>query len=525
MILNIADISMISNADINNATVKECMIGNIAYLYLRTYKTVAYINELKFIENQPFSHYEQFKAGNNIVTIIRAFKDILVERDKSFLKNRWGINTEEITKEITSFEKDFEEFYKNLDQEVIDEFDAFRKKLYDQNYDLSDCENDTISSQHTNILYAYNLLDGILDKTLAFDSLYKSHIKQYEDLKYKIYNAATKNENQYMAELRVYANRRTEFLGEELLNFFIKVMMYFTQESILSNCKHAKKGIKTLKDTYKEFIQKKDLNVILKLIDNLPEGTNDLLASPSTLINNNAGLIPYIQFFCTSSYKYIYALYHVLIYLMPVYDEKCVTGKLLYDGYIKWCKENKIAPVISIPNDILIEYPTNDKLEKQHHFPKKRFIDNPLNSKREELNKAFLRKLLKGMVEEKIIDHKTKEEHFFFIFGYGEDTVKDFKAIEILKSDTNYKRENGKRTILFLLKELMGYSDDEIRPKIGKNRHLIINFCFKASSQFKSSDFGEKTVFKASETMKANELLKMKKIYDTALNDTKETVQ
>ena len=210
---------------------------------------------------------------------------------------------------------------------------------------------------------------------------------------------------------------------------------------------------------------------------------------------------------------------------MPVYDEKCVTGKLLYDGYIKWCKENKIAPVISIPNDILIEYPTNDKLEKQHHFPKKRFIDNPLNSKREELNKAFLRKLLKGMVEEKIIDHKTKEEHFFFIFGYGEDTVKDFKAIEILKSDTNYIRENGKRTILFLLKELMGYSDDEIRPKIGKNRHLIINFCFKASSQFKSSDFGEKTVFKASETMKANELLKMKKIYDTALNDTKETVQ
>ena len=53
MILNIADISMISNADIKNATVKECMIGNIAYLYLRTYKTVAYINELKFIENQP----------------------------------------------------------------------------------------------------------------------------------------------------------------------------------------------------------------------------------------------------------------------------------------------------------------------------------------------------------------------------------------------------------------------------------------------------------------------------------------
>ena len=68
---------------------------------------------------------------------------------------------------------------------------------------------------------------------------------------------------------------------------------------------------------------------------------------------------------------------------MPVYDEKCVTGKLLYDGYIKWCKENKIAPVISIPNDILIEYPTKDKLENQHHLPKKRFIDNPLNSKRE----------------------------------------------------------------------------------------------------------------------------------------------
>ena len=95
MISNIEDIlKLISNVNINNATIKECMMGNIAYLHLYNQKIIAYYNELKFIEDQPFTHYEQFKAGNNIVTIIYAFKEILVQRDKSFLMNRWGINTD-----------------------------------------------------------------------------------------------------------------------------------------------------------------------------------------------------------------------------------------------------------------------------------------------------------------------------------------------------------------------------------------------------------------------------------------------
>ena len=113
------------------------------------------------------------------------------------------------------------------------------------------------------------------------------------------------------------------------------------------------------------------------------------------------------------------------------------------------------------------------------------------------------------MIDEKIIAPDTNEEHFFFVFGYGEDGFENFKPIKILKPNTNYKRESGKRTIIYLLKELMGYSDDEIRPTLGKNRHLVINSCFEVSPLFKSSDFGDIPASEASEIIKASELLKL----------------
>jgi len=121
------------------------------------------------------------------------------------------------------------------------------------------------------------------------------------------------------------------------------------------------------------------------------------------------------------------------------------------------------------------------------------------------------------MIEGKIIAADTKSENFLFVFGYGEDIIANFKPIEVLKPDTSYERENGKRTIRYLLEELMKYSDDEIRPSINRKKHLILNSCFSITDhQFKSSDFEKNQIYKG------NEISKIRNIYDTALNKAKE---
>ena len=201
------------------------------------------------------------------------------------------------------------------------------------------------------------------------------------------------------------------------------------------------------------------------------------------------------------------------------YQLKCGVGRLLYNGYVKWCRKNKIEPLIEFQKSQLIEYPSsaNDIPKEHYHFPKKRFINNSINEKREKLNKYFLEALHQGMIEGKIIAADTKSENFLFVFGYGEDIIANFKPIEVLKPDTSYERENGKRTIRYLLEELMKYSDDEIRPSINGKKHLILNSCFSITDhQFKSSDFEKNQIYKG------NEIIKIGEIYATALKKAKE---
>ena len=515
---------ILSNVDIKTATIKECMVTNITYIFIKSTKTPQYINELNHIRNYPLEQYDKFKEGDNIVTIIHAFKILLDQRGKSFLENKWGIKVDEIRKEITDFESAFEKFYNSLDEKVLNEFESYINNLSSIS---TDSREESMKPLHIRKLYGYNLFIWKIDKEFAFINLYKKHIKQYEELKYKIYNAAIKNEDQYTAELHISSDNRYNNDKNSEFESLLRVTIILNRCFDKSKYKHSKKGIKHLKEVYKEFIQEKDINIILKSINNLPDFTYDLLTDNISKIQSAEAFIPYIIFLCSSSANYIYMIYHILQLVNLECNERCITGRLLYEGYIKWCKVNKINPYFTINKDKLIEYPINaiKTHAGQPHFPKKRFIDNYNNVKREELNKTFLQNLLKGMIDEKIIAPDTNEEHFFFVFGYGEDGFENFKPIKILKPNTNYTRESGKRTIIYLLKELMGYSDDEIRPTLGKNRHLVINSCFEVSPLFKSSDFGDIPASEASEIIKASELLKIKRIFETALNDTKGTIQ
>ena len=87
---------ILSNVDIKTATIKECMVTNITYIFIKSNKTPQYINELNHIRNYPLEQYDKFKEGDNIVTIIHAFKILLDQRGKSFLENKWGIKVDEI---------------------------------------------------------------------------------------------------------------------------------------------------------------------------------------------------------------------------------------------------------------------------------------------------------------------------------------------------------------------------------------------------------------------------------------------
>lgn len=277
-----------------------------------------------------------------------------------------------------------------------------------------------------------------------------------------------------------------------------------------------------LKRIYKKFAATKEISVLDVFMNNILtlkfDSFNDNFSS---MIEEPNSIYSLIYFLSNNNIKYAYLIYHwglsksIDINEFKSIHLKCGVGRLLYDGYNNWCKKNKIKPLIEFSRSQLIEYPSNAN-DTQYHFRKKRFINSPINEEREKLNICFLKALHKGMINGKIIADDTKPEIFIFVFGYGDDKIENFKPIEILKPDTNYARENGKRTIRYLLEELMNYSDDEIRPLIKKDRHLILNSCFSiTNNKFKSSDFDSEPNYKG------KEIDKIKDIYETALNKAK----
>ena len=294
---------ILSNVDIKTATIKECMVTNITYIFIKSTKTPQYINELNHIRNYPLEQYDKFKEGDNIVTIIHAFKILLDQRGKSFLENKWGIKVDEIRKEITDFESAFEKFYNSLDEKVLNEFESYINNLSSIS---TDSQEESMKPLHIRKLYGYNLFIWKIDKEFAFINLYKKHIKQYEELKYKIYNAAIKNEDQYTAELHISSDNRYNNDKNSEFESLLRATIILNRCFDLSKYKHSKKGIKHLKEVYKEFIQEKDINIILKTINNLPDFTYDLLTDNISKVQSAEAFIPYIIFLCSSSANYIY---------------------------------------------------------------------------------------------------------------------------------------------------------------------------------------------------------------------------
>lgn len=506
------------NNDIN-ATINECMVANLIYLMIPDEET-AYSDELNFTKENSYKEYNQFREGE-IIRIIASFKNILNKRKEYYLKNHWGINLEELIADIEHFKQEFI----NLIKENVEEF--YEMINISERQETNFCpENDNscfgfeLSDPYSMIFYGFGMCSLLYDKNLPFMKLFYTLCKQNEELMHKIHDAATKNSEEYIAELRLCA-LLLDTIKEVSLSSMIEYIKALSKIEL--NDKVIKKVKAAIKNNYNKSVMEKNFSATasLDIIDF--SINNNSFINPLLNLNESENHYAGVHVLCNNK-KYIYYSYHCLLEDDSIKEKHkhLEIGKPLYDGYIKWCKKNEIQPLISVAREKLIEYPINvaNTYSRQYHFPKKRFIDNPLNNKREELNKAFLKKLLKGMIDEKIIAPDTKDEHFLFVFGYGEDSLKDFKPIEILKPTTNYKRESGKRTIVYLLKDLMGYSDDEIRPTLGKNRHLVINSCFKASPLFKSSDFEDKPASETSEIMKATELLKMKRIFKTALNET-----
>lgn len=510
----------ILNFKIENATVKECIFANIFQIYTYNYKEIIYKEELNSIIQKPYEEHENFMEGDNIVKIIFSYKNILENRGKYYLTNTWGINVDELANDIKNFEQSFKDFFNNLDINVKKEFDAFKESLNpidSFSYDENEEEDYSIK-----VLYAYYKLIGLLDNNIAFTNLYISHIKKHEELKHKIYNAATKNNNEYKAELRisVVENSRHKHLS---LEDSLLIIMFLKQLYTKFRNKDYDKKIKDLKGAYKKIISG-EKDYLWDFLNIIPTIEFDPLNENVALeLDKYRDFYSFVNFYLSNNIKYMYMLFHAILweneYLNKKSHLKCGVGRLLYDGYIKWCKKNGIVPLIELPQSQLIEYPSsaNDIPKEHYHFPKKRFINNSINEKREKLNKYFLEVLHKGMIEGEIIAKDTTLENFLFVFGYGGDIIANFKPIQVVKPDTSYKRENGKRTIRYLLEELMKYSDDEIRPLINGKKHLILNSCFSITDhQFKSSDFENDQIYKG------NEISKIRNIYDTALNKAKE---
>lgn len=500
---------ILKDTNLENATPKEIMVANILYL-LSKESTALYEKEYKYIDNHSRKEYENIKEReDNIVKIIYGFKILLKEQGKSYLENKWGIKVEELTTEIESFEQAFKSVLDSSEEE-LDEIASNYKANF------ATPENETtndLTDAHISILYGFSDLIWHLNKEFKFVNLYISFIKDYKELKNKIYNAATRHTNEYITELRLtsqFSDIRKTITFDDCLAKVVSEHQEFANNKVNSLAND-------FKETYDERIQKKDFTI---LSDNTQNITAKGLA-PLALTNKNFKDV--IVFLCENNKKYIYMLYHSLltndINNFKESNQKYCVVKLLYDGYYKWCKKKGVKPQIELHKSQLIEYPSsaNDTPKEQHHFPKKRFIDNPINEKREKLNKYFLEALHKGMIEGEIIAKDTELENLLFVFGYGGDIIANFKPIQVLKPNTNYARENGKRTIRYLLEELMKYSDDEIRPLIKGKRHLILNSCFSITDhQFKSSDFEKEPIYKGSE------ISKIRNIYDAALNKAKE---
>ena len=515
-------INAANNAKIENVTTQECILANLIQMLIYKSKEILYKEQLYKITQNPHEEYENFMEEDNTIKIIVGYKNTFKSRGKYYLMNTWGINTDEIANDIKTFEQDFKNFFDNLDEDVKKEFNLFTEEINTTN--PLPCDNDEQKDYSIKVLYAYYKFIGTLDKNIAFTNLYIHHIEQYEELKHKIYNAATRNSYEYVAELRV--NVLQDSYHKHLpLEACIVLVMIFNQ--LYTNFKNKKndRELNYLKEAYKKIIagEKDHLNDFINIMP--PFELDFLNGDILSKLNELGKHYSIVNFFSSNNVKYMYMLYHALLSYNEDINEykkfqlKCGVGRLLYDGYVKWCRKNKFEPLIGFQKSQLIEYPSsaNDIPKEHYHFPKKRFINNSINEKREKLNKYFLEALHQGMIEGEIIAADTKSENFLFVFGYGEDIIANFKPIEVLKPDTSYERENGKRTIRYLLEELMKYSDDEIRPSINGKKHLILNSCFSITDhQFKSSDFEKNQIYKG------NEIIKIGEIYATALKKAKE---
>lgn len=412
----------------------------------------------KALESKPNKIRRAIKKGITVTDSIIAFEKFDNEFDEIEILNKFGITKEELEK----IRHDIIDFKNSVNIKEID----FKS--------LSILEHNPIQFKDQNVE----------SKNIELKELILS--KKNQDLKSKIINLATKNVNEYKAQiLSLLEESNLQYIQSDISNNNINNMvLQITQISI---------------DLVKEL---KQTNFSLE--DKLANLRNDNLVTNIELVNN----LQYILLILGEAYfekdlDSVFLFYHHLLTEKKERTTEIIktnTNKVLYQGYLKWCKRNKESPLIKLsfntrktPINKLSQ--NDDSLIGKLHFERKLIFNNVGKFSTRDIVVPFYKRLLQLLINQEILDSKTTDSNFLFVLGYGSETKDDFERIKIVKPKEKQSQYTGKSTIIHLL-TLLGYNLEEIRgngniKERTREKDLILKNCFLPN--FKAQDFQHPT--------------------------------
>lgn len=311
----------------------------------------------------------------------------------------------------------------------------------------------------------------------------ESILIENQDYKIELFNLATKNMENYKAQLLSYY----DFWAKSNSHNGTVSTIQFVEACITYGEKYPYK-IKEFKENYSDILQDfhDDNKAILKIFT-----------------NKSVELIYLLFALFYKKTQYLYSYYHAYLKnrIIPIMAIKKLTNKSLYNGYQKWCKNKQIKELIELNFTVKKQSKRktttkNISLVGELHFERKcvYIISKGSDNEQGKFVPSFYRRLYKELISNSIISPNSEEADFLFILGYRISASKlDFKKIEIFKPADTAKQYTGKSLIIQLLL-LIGYNIDEIRgngqyfkDKPTKKKDLILKNCF--SPEFTPQDF------------------------------------
>ena len=438
----------------------------ISFYEILTYRAPELDNSFtKFREmanNQPNKLRGIIKDEIPIFVALKAFKQLCIEIPIIELNNYYGIDEKTASHNLKKIDLIINKLSSILNKEEI--------QLYTS---ILDIEKNGIN---------YYIKQN---KEIPTDNLkiIESILAENQDYKIELFNLATKNMENYKAQLLSYY----DFWAKSNSHTRAISTTQFVEACITYGEKHPNK-IKEFKKNYSDVLQ---------------DFHDDNKATLKIFTSKNIELI-YQLFALFYKYpQYLYSYYHAYLKnrTIPIMAIKKITNKSLYNGYQKWCKNKQVKELIELNFTVKkqSERKTTTKnisLVGELHFERKCVYNVTEESPytQDKLTIPFYKRLYKALIEYSIISPNTEEANFLFILGYRISASKlDFKKVEIFKPADTAKQYTGKSLIIQLLL-LIGYNIDEIRgngqyfkDKPTKKKDLILKNCF--SPEFTPQDF------------------------------------